>query len=137
MACRLYPRFLAQERAVRLSVSLNRGSRLACSERFSLDAEVNVDPELFFRLFQHRDHDFGSVVDCKDDVFDSSLGLVWSQGWNHLDKGFDLMQAERSGPSGMSSLHHCLDVSVCVQESGIHTPCCKTRPEVWATTAGI
>ena len=45
------------------------------SQGLSLDTEGDLDAKLLFCLLQHRDHDLWSVVDSKDDVFDSGLSI--------------------------------------------------------------
>lgn len=47
---------------------------------------MDVDAKFFFGFFEDRDHDFGSVVDGKDDVFDSGF-----------DESFDLVKAAVRG----------------------------------------
>lgn len=48
-------------------------SRRTSSQGFRLDAEMNVDAKLLFRLFQDRHHDLWTVVDREHNVFDSCL----------------------------------------------------------------
>jgi len=51
------------------------------TERLGLDGEGDGDAVLFLGLFEHSDHDLGSVVDGEDNVLDTGL-----------DKGVDLVQ---------------------------------------------
>ena len=49
------------------------GERTGRTERLGLDGEGDGDTVLFLGLFEHGDHDFGSVVDSEDNVLDTGL----------------------------------------------------------------
>ncbi len=51
----------------------DEGSVRTSTQWFRLNAEGNRDPELLLTLLQDGNHDFGTIVDGKDDIFHPSL----------------------------------------------------------------
>jgi hypothetical protein len=91
-----------KERRVVLAEDVTSESeRSGSAEGFGLDAKVDGDAELFFGLFQHGDHDFGTVVDCEDNVLDAGL-----------DEGFDLVETGRRRGGSVLEVSECLDMVV-------------------------
>lgn len=72
-----------------------------CSQGFGFDGECNLDIVLLFIFLQGTRHDFGPVVDCKDNVCDTGCCESFDLMQNHrtvaeLDERFWESEGERS-----------------------------------------